>query len=55
LPRACVIAGGAGRYLVEILHGFEVLAVAAGIREAHADAAAQILLDGQVPLLDRGV
>ena len=50
-----VITKGVGRHLVEILHSFKVPAVAAGIGEAHADAAAQILLHGQVPLLNGGV
>jgi len=46
------IADGIGRHLVEVLHGFKVPAMAAGVREAHADAVAQILLQSQVPLLD---
>ncbi len=49
------VTDGVGWNLVEVGHGFEVLAVAAGVREAHSDAAAQILLEGQVPLLDGGV
>ena len=46
---------GAKWYLVEILHCFKVLAVAAGVGEAHANAAAQIPFDGHVPLLHGGI
>ncbi len=49
------IADGVGGDLVEIDHGFKVLAVAAGVREAHADAVAQVLLEGQIPLLHGGI
>ena len=45
------VAGGVGRDLVQVFHGFKVLPVAAGIRQAHAEAVAQVLLQGQVPLL----
>ena len=50
-----VVAEGVGGNLVEVDHGFKILAVAAGVREAHADAVAQVLLEGQVPLLHGGV
>ena len=49
------VAEGVGRDLIEVDHGFEVLAVAAGVGEAYADGVAQVLFEGQVPLLDGGV
>ena len=44
-----------GRHLVQIPHGLEIPAAAARIGEADAEGVAQILLDGQVPLLHRRV
>ncbi len=41
--------------LVQVLHGLKIFAMAAGVREPHADAAAPVLLQRQVPLLDRWV
>ena len=50
-----VVAERVGRDLVQVHHGFEILAVAAGVGKAHADAVAKILLQSQVPLLHRGI
>ena len=50
-----VIADGVGGNLVEVNHGLEVLAVAAGVRETQSDAVAQVVLEGQIPLLYGGI
>ena len=44
-----------GRHLVQVFHGFEVLAVAACVGDPHADAVSEVLFERHVPLLYRGV
>ena len=49
------VAPGVGRNLVEIDHRLQILPVAGGVREARADGVAEVLLQGQIPLLHVGV
>jgi hypothetical protein len=49
------IADGIGLDLVQVDHGFQVLTMAAAVRDAKPDAVAEVLFDSEIPLLDAGI